>query len=60
MGSLLLQSPWVHFYVLYVAVLWTVFVWDYIRNRSTSRLRVQIAPKDVAQGMEPISEKKRA
>ena len=32
MGNLLLHHPWVQFYLVFVAVLWLGFIWDYWWN----------------------------
>jgi hypothetical protein len=37
MGTYLLHNPWVRFYLLYVAALCAVCLWDYWRNRQASR-----------------------
>jgi hypothetical protein len=32
MANFLLHHPWVQFYLLYVAILFVAFVWDYLRH----------------------------
>jgi hypothetical protein len=34
METLLLQDPWIAFYLLYVGVLGAFFIWDYLRRTS--------------------------
>jgi hypothetical protein len=49
MGTLLLHSPWVQFYLLYLGALGVGFIWDYLRDPPATRDGARKLPNEAAQ-----------
>jgi hypothetical protein len=50
MGSALLHSPWVHFYLVCFGAVWVAFLWDFLSSASPTRDGAGALPDEAAQG----------